>query len=95
MSDLRKILRKPGVREATGLSDAQVSRKANDPEDDFPAPVQIGANSTGWFEDEIIEWQESRPRVEGERKPHLEAHYGRGPKSPAQAAEAVATTPTP
>ncbi len=74
MSDLRRILRKPGVGGASGLSNAQVLRKANDPEDDFPAPVQIGANSTGWFEDEIIEWQESRPRVEGERKPHLEAH---------------------
>ena len=90
MSELRKILRKPGVREATGLSDAQILRKANDPEDNFPAPVQIGANSTGWFEDEIIKWQESRPRVDGERKPHLEAHYRRGAKSSAQAPEPAA-----
>ena len=90
MSELRKILRKPGVREATGLSDAQIARKANDPADPFPAPVQIGANSTGWFEDEIIEWQESRPRVEGERKPHLEEHYGRGAKNPPQAPEPAA-----
>ena len=89
MSELRKIVRKPEVREATGLSDAQVVRKANDPEDDFPAPVQIGANSTGWFEDEIIEWQKCRPRVGGERKTHLEAHYERGPKSPAQAIKAA------
>ena len=91
----RIIIRKPNVKVATGLSDAQIWRKANDPEDDFPAPVQIGANSTGWFEDEIIEWQESRPRVEGERKPHLEKHYGRGAKNPPQVAEAAATTPIP
>ena len=87
MSALRRILRKPGVQEATGLSDAQVLRKANDPEDDFPAPVQIGANSVGWFEDEVIAWQKSRPRVGGERKTHLEAHYERGAKNRPQATE--------
>ena len=91
MSELRKILRKPGVRGATGLSDAQVSRKANDPEDDFPAPVQIGANSTGWFEDEIIQWQEGRPRVVGDGKPHLVPHYNRSAKSAPQASETATT----
>ena len=89
MSDLRKILRKPEVREATGLSDSQLWRKSNDLNDDFPAAVSCGANTTGWFEDEIIEWQESRPRGGGERKPHLEAHYERGAKSAAQAGEAA------
>ena len=87
MSELRKIVRKPEVRRATGLSDAQAVRKANDPEDDFPAPVQIGVNSTGWFEDEIIEWQESRLRIGGERKTHLAPHYNRGAKSPRRASE--------
>ena len=89
MSELRRILRKPEVGGATGLSNAQVVRKANDPEDDFPAPVQIGSNSTGWFEDEIIKWQESRPRVVGERKSHLAAHYERGAKNAPQASEAA------
>ena len=28
----------------------------------FPAPVEIGANKLGWFEDEIQAWLESRPR---------------------------------
>ena len=87
MSDLRKILRKPEVREATGLSDSQLWRKSNDPDDDFPPSVSLGANATGWYEDEIIAWQESRPRGGGERKPHLDAHYGRGAKSAAQAEE--------
>ena len=76
MSEIRTILRKPAVQTATGLSSAQVVRKANDPEDDFPAPVQIGANSTGWFEDEVIKWQENRPRVVGERKSHLRPARG-------------------
>ena len=89
MSDLRRILRKPEVREATGLSDSQLWRKSNDPNDDFPAAVSLGANTTGWYEDEIIEWQESRPRGGGDRKPHLEAHYGRGAKPPAQAGKAA------
>ncbi len=89
MSELRRILRKPAVSTATGLSSAQVVRKANDPEDDFPAPVQIGANSTGWFEDEVIEWQKNRPRVVGERKPHLAAHYERGAENAQQAPEAA------
>ena len=85
----RSILRKPEVREATGLSDSQLWRKANDPNDDFPSSVSLGANATGWYADEIIAWQESRPRGGGERKPHLEAHYERGAKSAAQAEEAV------
>jgi len=28
----------------------------------FPAPVEIGANRIGWFEDEIDAWLDSRPR---------------------------------
>ncbi len=89
MPTLRKILRKPEVREATGLSDSQVWRKSNDPDDDFPNSRSLSPNATGWFEDEIIAWQESRPRGGGERKPHLETHYGRGAKSAAQAGEAA------
>lgn len=85
MSNLRKILRKPVVRGATGLSDSQLWRKSNDPDDDFPSSISLGANATGWYEDEIIAWQESRPRGGGERKPHLAAHYGRGAKNASQA----------
>ena len=81
MPTLRRILRKPEVREATGLSDSQLWRKANDPDDDFPSSLSLGANATGWYEDEIIAWQENRPRGGGERKPHLAAHYERGAKS--------------
>ncbi len=90
MPTVRNIIRRKKIEAATGLSTAQITRKANDPEDEFPAPVQTGANSVGWFEDEVIEWQESRPRVTGERKSHLEAHYGRGAKNAPQASETAA-----
>ena len=85
----RRILRKPEVREATGLSDSQLWRKSNDPDDDFPAALSLSANATGWYADEIIAWQESRPRGGGERKPHLAAHYERGAKDSAHADEAA------
>ncbi len=29
----------------------------------FPLPVRRGENSNGWWEDEIDEWLETRPRV--------------------------------
>src|SRR6188768_54459 len=29
----------------------------------FPAPMRTGPNSIGWFEDEVVAWLESRPRV--------------------------------
>jgi len=28
----------------------------------FPAPVSLGPNSIGWYEDEIADWLASRPR---------------------------------
>ena len=85
----RKILRKPQVCEATGLSPVQVWRKAGNPDDDFPASMALGPNAVGWFEDEIAAWQESRPRGGCERKPGLEAHYERGPKNTAQSEDAA------
>ena len=59
----RKILRAKAVKEQTGYSRVQVWRKSRDPDDDFPAPVQLGPNSIGWHEDEIETWIASRPRV--------------------------------
>ena len=28
----------------------------------FPAPIELGPNSVGWYADEIDEWLASRPR---------------------------------
>jgi prophage regulatory protein len=61
----RKILRKPAVKERTGLSTAQIWRleKAGT----FPARVQISANAVGWYSDEIEGWIEARARGIGRR----------------------------
>lgn len=86
----RKILRKRAVCEKVGLSPVQVWRKANDPDDDFPEARILGPNATGWFEDELDAWLESRPRGTGQRKPNLEPHYKRGGKGEPDAELATA-----
>jgi prophage regulatory protein len=59
----RTIWRRARVREATGLSDATLWRKARDGA--MPAPVRLGPNSIGWYADEIEAWLATRPRVRG------------------------------
>ena len=83
MSKPRKILRKPALCDKVGLGPVTIWRKANDPDDDFPAAVVLGPNATGWFEDEIDAWLESRPRGGGQRKANLETHYKRRGKDTA------------
>ena len=74
MPKSRKVLRRLAVSEKVGLSPVQVWRKANDPDDDFPEARILGPNSTGWFEDELDVWLESRPRGGGQRKAHFREH---------------------
>ena len=59
---MRNIVKIDAVMAATGYSRTQLWRKARDPGDAFPPPVVCGKNRIGWFEDEIVAWQESRPR---------------------------------
>lgn len=62
-----KFLRLPQVVEITGLSKTSIwDLSANDP--DFPKPVRILAQATGWRSDELIEWMSSRPRSKLVRK---------------------------
>jgi prophage regulatory protein len=63
----RKIIRKSAVRQRTGLSDTQVWRLER--RDDFPARVQLGPNSVGWYEDEVDAWIHSRIRAGGRQPP--------------------------
>ena len=65
MNSPRKILRAKAVQDATGYSRVQIWRKSRDPNDAFPAPVQLGppGGAIGWYEDLIVAWLESRPRV--------------------------------
>ena len=57
----RNILRDPEVLARTKLSRVQRWRRVR--KGTFPAPVQLGPNSIGWYEDEIETWLAERPRV--------------------------------
>jgi len=56
----RKILRSNAVTKRTGKSRVQIWRDVK--AKNFPAPVDLGPNSIGWFEDEVDAWMASRPR---------------------------------
>ncbi len=77
----RRVLRPKEVRELTGYGRTMLWLKSRDPDDPFPAPVQLGPNSIGFFEDEISRWLETRPRVpcrDGTIKAGLEANDDHG-----------------
>jgi prophage regulatory protein len=57
----RRILRDPQVFQRTKLSRVQRWRRVR--RGTFPAPIQLGPNSIGWYEDEIDAWLAERPRV--------------------------------
>ena len=57
----RRILRLPEVQELYPKSRTQIWRDVRDGK--FPAPVSLGPNSIGWYEDEVQEKQTSLPRV--------------------------------
>ena len=59
----RRIQRPKLVMRRTGLGRTSLWSKSRNPSDPFPSPVQIGPNSIGFYEDEIDEWLETRPRV--------------------------------
>lgn len=57
---MKRILRDQEVGRITGRS--RVTRWRDEKAGKFPRRVRIGPNAVGWFEDEIQEWLESRPR---------------------------------
>ena len=81
----RRILRSPEVEDRTQRSRVQCWRDIKAGK--FPAPVQLGPNSVGWFEDEIEAWLAARPRRTYRAKapeeiqpdqPHEKAHLPEG-----------------
>ncbi len=60
---VRIVIRIKQVRIISGLRGNEPYRKGGDPEDDFPAPLELGPHSRGWYQDEIITWRDSRPRT--------------------------------
>ncbi len=55
------ILRLPAVKKVSGHERSQIYALMAEVE--FPRPVRLSEQSVGWFEDEIEEWQQSRPRA--------------------------------
>ena len=53
------ILRWPEVHRLTGRSRTQIWRDVRAGK--FPAPVKLGENAIGWYEDELIAYQRSLP----------------------------------
>ena len=57
----RKIISLKEVQARTGnRSRTQIWRDVR--AGTFPAPVEVGPNQIGWFDDEVDVWQKSRPR---------------------------------
>jgi prophage regulatory protein len=64
----RNIIRKPAVRQKTGLSDTTIWRLEKT--DDFPARIQLTeAGAVGWYEHEVDAWVHERVRGGGKRPP--------------------------
>jgi prophage regulatory protein len=83
----RHVLREPQVFERTKLSRVQRWRRVR--AGTFPAPVELGPNSIGWWEDEIEGWLASRPRVSYAPRTDSDAT----PIAQTPSANAVASTP--
>ncbi len=56
----RKIIRPKALSKQIKKSRVQIWRDVRAGE--FPAPVSLGPNSIGWYEDEIADWLASRSR---------------------------------
>ena len=60
MNGARTILRLDAVMKLTGLGRTAIY--AAIARGDFAAPVKITAKASGWFEDEVADWQTKLPR---------------------------------
>ena len=60
MADRRILRGYRAVEVRTGKSRVQIWRDVRARR--FPAPLELGPNSVGWYEDEIDDWLASRPR---------------------------------
>jgi predicted DNA-binding transcriptional regulator AlpA len=69
-----RIIRKLPTSDRVGFHPVHVMRKANDPDDDFPAPVQLGPRSVGFIESEIEEWIKRRMAERSSEKEGVQTH---------------------
>ena len=61
----RRVLRLKDVKEATGLSRSSIY--ALQQQGIFPQSIRVGPKATGWYEDEVQNYIETRPRTGRER----------------------------
>ena len=61
MNHANSLLRLPDVQKLTGLSRSSVYRL--EAIGDFPKRVHLSERATAWRENELLDWIESRPRV--------------------------------
>ena len=59
----RRLLRKPEVLDLAQFSLSTLYRKMAT--GDFPRPIKIGERAVAWWEDELLEWMQDRPRSTG------------------------------
>ena len=57
---MNHMLRIADVMARTGLSRVSIWRQVRAGQ--FPAPIELSANTIGWLENDIASWQASRPR---------------------------------
>ena len=81
-STATRILRINGVVETVGKSRTSIWRDVRD--GNFPAPLQLGPNSIGWIEAEVLQWLADRPRVS----------YAPSPSEPAPEPQPESTAPS-
>ena len=61
----RRVLRLKDVKEATGLSRSSIY--ALQQRGIFPQSIRVGPKATGWYEDEVQNYIETRPRTRSDR----------------------------
>lgn len=66
---MKRIIRKNEVVDRAGESYSSINRKEKAGQ--FPRRVRLGANSVGWYEDEIETYLDNLPR--GHADPHPDA----------------------
>jgi prophage regulatory protein len=79
----RNLIRKSDVRTRVNLSDSHIWRLEKN--GNFPARVRLGPNAVAWYEDEVDDWIESRPRAGGTQPPlpkNRRKHAPEGPSRP-------------
>ena len=59
---MRRLIGIQAVERLTNRSRSTIRRYLATPEIHFPRPVGLGPRDRGWYEDEVRDWIDARPR---------------------------------